>query len=153
MTLVATVLDTKVLTGLPRATTDDQDHSTRDQKKHGHLLVGLQQAAEGPKWETDDGRVVQKIWQQAGCFDIGNTFLIEKMELTTGRLIVIIDKNVWDLYGYKISGWCAHNDLELEAVVRPGNEDQKTMDNCLAVRFTLINGSSLSSFFILFVVI
>jgi hypothetical protein len=85
-------------------------------------------ASTGPKWETDDGRVVQKIWQQAGCFDIGNTFLIEKMELTTGRLIVIVDQNVWDLYAPKIQTWCDHNDLELEAVVRPGNEDQKTME-------------------------
>lgn len=44
---------------------------------------GLRQAA-GPKWETDDGRVVQKIWQHTGCFDEGNTFLIDKMEITTG---------------------------------------------------------------------
>ena len=88
---------------------------------------------DGPKWETDDGRVVQKIWQQTGCFDIGNSFLIEKMELTTGRLIVIIDQNVWDLYSSKIQDWCDHNDLKLEAVVRPGNEDQKTMDNCMVM--------------------
>lgn len=48
---------------------------------------------------------MQKIWQETGCFDIGNTFLIEKMDITTGRLIAIIDQNVWDLYGEKISKW------------------------------------------------
>lgn len=91
----------------------------------------LPKQLDGPKWETDDGRVVQKIWQQAGCFDIGNTFLLDKMELTTGRLITVIDQNVWDLYGEKIQAWCDHNDLELDSVIAPGNEDQKTMDNCL----------------------
>ena len=54
---------------------------------------------EGPKWETFDGRVRQKIWAEAGLFEAGNTFLVEKMELTEGRLIVIVDLTVWELYG------------------------------------------------------
>ena len=40
---------------------------------------------------------------------------------------------MWDLYSSKIQDWCDHNDLKLEAVVRPGNEDQKTMDNCMVM--------------------
>lgn len=91
------------------------------------------EAADGPLWETDDGRVVQKIWQHEGCFEPGNPYLVEKMQLTTGRLIVIIDAKVQALYGEKIEAWCESMGLELAAIVRPGDEDQKTMDNCLAM--------------------
>jgi len=92
-------------------------------------LKSLEKSAEGPKWETDDGRVVQKIWQATDCFAIGNKFLIEKMDITTDRFITIIDQNVWDLYGEKIQAWCDHEGLKLETVIAPGNEDQKTMEN------------------------
>jgi hypothetical protein len=36
-------------------------------------------------------------------------------------------------YGAKIEAWCLSVGLKLDAVVRPGNEDAKTMDNCLAM--------------------
>ena len=48
-----------------------------------------------PKWETYDGRVRQRIWQHSGAFSLGNPFLVETLELTTGRLICVVDKNVW----------------------------------------------------------
>ena len=38
----------------------------------------------GPKWETFDGRVRQKIWQRPGAFELGNPFIKETMELSTG---------------------------------------------------------------------
>lgn len=84
-----------------------------------------------PKWETFDGRVRQRIWQHTGLFEPGNTFLLEKLELTTGRLLAIVDRTVWDLHGEKMSAWADSVDIKLDAVVAPGNEDQKTMDNCL----------------------
>ena len=37
---------------------------------------GASGAAQGPKWETYDGRVRQRIWQHAGLFAPGNRFLV-----------------------------------------------------------------------------
>lgn len=88
-------------------------------------------ARTGPKWETFDGRVRQQIWQHSGIFDAGNPFLLEKLQVTEGRLIVIVDQTVWRLHGHKIQAWCDSMDLELHSIVAPGNEDQKTMDNML----------------------
>lgn len=87
--------------------------------------------ADGPKWETFDGRVRQKIWQRADLFAPGNTFLKDTMELRTGRLVLIVDRRVWDLYGAKMNAWGDSVGLELDAIIAPGDEDQKTMDNCL----------------------
>jgi len=87
----------------------------------------------GPKWETNDGRTTQKIWQHTEIFAEGNPFLKEKMEIETGRLIVIIDAKVWRLYGNKITKWCASQDLTLDTVVIPGNENHKTMEVCLEI--------------------
>jgi 3-dehydroquinate synthetase len=82
----------------------------------------------GPAWETFDGRVRQRIWRETDLFAAGNGFLKEKLELTTGRAIVIVDSKVWELYGPKMEAWAASVDLKLDAVVAPGNEDQKTME-------------------------
>ena len=83
---------------------------------------------DGPKWETFDGRVRQKIWQRESCFAPGNTFIKETLELSTGRLITIVDQNVWELYGEQMEAWAASVDLRLDAVVTPGNEDHKTLE-------------------------
>mmetsp|Transcript_106134 Transcript_106134/g.204283 ORF Transcript_106134/g.204283 Transcript_106134/m.204283 type:complete len:664 (+) Transcript_106134:86-2077(+) len=87
--------------------------------------------SDGPKWETFDGRVRQKIWQRADLFAAGNTFLKDTMELRTGRLVLIVDKRVWDLYGEKMNAWGQSVGLELDPIIAPGDEDQKTMENCL----------------------
>ena len=84
--------------------------------------------ADGPKWETFDGRVRQKIWQRESCFAAGNTFIKETLELSTGRLIMIVDQNVWDLYGEQMEAWAQSVELKLDAVVTPGNEDHKTLE-------------------------
>lgn len=84
-----------------------------------------------PKWETYDGRVRQRIWQHSGAFSLGNPFLVETLELTTGRLICVIDKNVWSLYGEQMGAWADSVGVTLDAVIAPGNEDQKTMENCM----------------------
>ena len=84
--------------------------------------------ADGPKWETFDGRVRQKIWQRESCFAPGNTFIKETLELSTGRLIMIVDQNVWDLYGEQMEAWAQSVELKLDAVVTPGNEDHKTLE-------------------------
>lgn len=84
----------------------------------------------GPKWETDDGRVVQKIWQERDLLAPGNPFLRDKMELTK-RLACIVDSTVVSLYGDKLEKWCESMGLELAMIEAPGNEDEKTMDNVL----------------------
>jgi len=84
-----------------------------------------------PKWETDDGRVRQKIWQRENAFAEGDRFLLEKMEITEDRVIAVIDATVWRLYEKKLSAWASSVGVKLEAVVAPGNEDEKTMDNLL----------------------
>uniref|UniRef100_A0A7S0JAN9 3-dehydroquinate synthase domain-containing protein n=1 Tax=Calcidiscus leptoporus TaxID=127549 RepID=A0A7S0JAN9_9EUKA len=96
---------------------------------NGGLLsaVGREAARAEPKWETFDGRVRQKIWRQDGVFAPGNAFLKETMALTTGRLIAVVDETVWALYGERLRAWAASVDVELAAVVSPGNEDQKTL--------------------------
>jgi len=104
---------------------------TRTHAETTAAVASLGASPNGPKWETDDGRVVQKIWQETDCFAIGNTFLLEKMEITTDRFITIIDQNVRDLYGEKIDAWCAHNGLKHESIIAPGNEDQKTIENMM----------------------
>jgi len=81
----------------------------------------------GPKWETFDGRVRQRIWQHADVFSPGNRFLVKTMELMTDRLIMIVDQTVWQLYGDKMQAWAESVDLRLDAIVAPGNEDQKTL--------------------------
>ena len=112
---------------------------------------------EGPKWETFDGRVRQKIWQRPSCFAPGNTFLKDTMEITTGRLIVAVDQTVWELCeplrerrttrthtpalahrrpfararradGEQMEAWAESVELRLDTVVTPGNEDHKTME-------------------------
>ena len=84
--------------------------------------------ADGPKWETFDGRVRQKIWQRESCFAAGNTFIKETLELSTGRLIVIVDQTVWGLYGEQMEAWAQSVELRLDAIVTPGNEDHKTLE-------------------------
>mmetsp|Transcript_17659 Transcript_17659/g.55768 ORF Transcript_17659/g.55768 Transcript_17659/m.55768 type:complete len:580 (-) Transcript_17659:377-2116(-) len=83
---------------------------------------------DGPAWETFDGRVRQRIWRRTDLFAAGNTFLKDTLELSTGRIILIVDATVWALYGPKMDAWAASVDLILDAVVAPGNEDQKTME-------------------------
>jgi len=82
----------------------------------------------GPKWETYDGRVRQRIWQHEDVFSPGNFFLKNTMELTTGRLIMIVDETVWGLYGEKVRAWGESVSLEIEPIVAAGNEDQKTLE-------------------------
>ena len=82
----------------------------------------------GPKWETFDGRVRQRIWQQYDLFSPGNPFLKDTMELSTGRLILMVDETVWGLYGEKISTWADSVDLELETIIAAANEDHKTLE-------------------------
>lgn len=83
---------------------------------------------DGPKWETYDGRVRQRIWQEDDVFSEGNVFLPSTMELTTGRLIMMVDQTVWDLYGEKIRSWADSVDLQLEPIIARANEDHKTLD-------------------------
>ena len=84
--------------------------------------------AEGPKWETYDGRVRQRIWQEDDLFAAGNTFLPTTMELSTGRLIMMVDQTVWDLYGDKIRTWADSVELKLEPIIARANEDHKTLE-------------------------
>ena len=93
---------------------------------HGRTAK-LAKHASGPLWETYDGRVRQRIWQEANLLDKGNTFIKEKLQITSGRIIVIVDQTVWRLYGGKINEWAASVDLQLDPVVAPGNEDKKTL--------------------------
>jgi 3-dehydroquinate synthetase len=85
-------------------------------------------AADGPKWETHDGRVHQKIWQEEGLFERGNTFLVDTMQLTTGRLVCMVDSTVWELYGEQMRAWADSVDIKLDAIVARANEDHKTLD-------------------------
>ena len=85
----------------------------------------------GPKWETHDGRVRQQIWQHTGLFEPGNRFIVDKLELSTGRVLAVVDEAVWKLHGDTLRDWAASLDLKLDAVIAPGNEDHKTMENCL----------------------
>ena len=83
---------------------------------------------EGPKWETFDGRVRQRIWQEDDLFSEGNDFLPRTMELTTGRLIMMVDQTVWDLYGEKMRSWADSVSLRLDPIIARANEDQKTLE-------------------------
>merc|ERR1711939_313539 len=86
---------------------------------------------DGPKWETFDGRVRQQIWQRTGLFEEGNTFIKDKLELTTGRIICIVDKTVWGLYEAQMRKWAQSVDLKIDPIIAPGNEDEKSMENML----------------------
>ena len=83
---------------------------------------------DGPKWETFDGRVRQRIWQIPDAVAPGNPFIKETMELSTGRLIAIVDSNVWELYGAKMREWAESVDLKLDHVVIEANEGKKNLD-------------------------
>uniref|UniRef100_A0A7S3NHM6 3-dehydroquinate synthase domain-containing protein n=1 Tax=Aureoumbra lagunensis TaxID=44058 RepID=A0A7S3NHM6_9STRA len=84
-----------------------------------------------PLWETYDGRVKQKIWESAGLFDLKNTFLLQKLEISTDRLVCIIDQTVWNLYKDQMLAWAKSVEIKLETIIAPGNEDEKTMDNMI----------------------
>jgi len=90
--------------------------------------VALHGTDAGPKWETYDGRVRQRIWQHTDIFAEGNRFLKDTMELTTGRLIVVVDATVWELYGDQMRTWAESVDLKLDAIVARANEDHKTLE-------------------------
>jgi len=90
--------------------------------------VAMSSDGSGPKWETYDGRVRQRIWQHTGVFASGNRFLKETMELTTGRLILMVDATVWSLYKEKIEAWAQSVDLVIDPIVARANEDHKTLD-------------------------
>lgn len=97
----------------------------------GCLLPSASEPSEnggGPKWETFDGRVRQKIWQRPGVFELGNHFIKDVMELSTGRLILFVDQRVWDIYGEKMEAWAESVDVRLDTVAIPGNEDHKTLE-------------------------
>ena len=83
---------------------------------------------DGPKWETFDGRVRQRIWRRDSMFSPGNTFMKDTLELSTGRVIMVVDATVWKLYEGTLTAWAESVDLKLDAVVAPGNEDQKTLE-------------------------
>ena len=93
----------------------------------GATAFSLAGEDEGPKWETYDGRVRQRIWQHDDLFASGNRVLKDTMELTTGRLIMMVDRTVWDLYGEKMRTWADSVDLELDTIVADANEDKKTL--------------------------
>ena len=93
----------------------------------GATAASLAGEEDGPKWETYDGRVRQRIWQHDDLFASGNGMLKDTMELTTGRLIMMVDRTVWDLYGDKISQWAESVDLELDTIIADANEDKKTL--------------------------
>ena len=59
----------------------------------------------------------------------GNRFIVDKLELSTGRVLAVVDETVWRLHGDTLRDWAASLDLKLDAVVAPGNEDHKTMEN------------------------
>lgn len=80
-----------------------------------------------PKWETFDGRVRQRIWPDTDLFARGNLFLKEKLELTTGRLIMVVDSAVMELYGPRMEEWAESADLRLELIVAHANEDRKSL--------------------------
>jgi len=82
----------------------------------------------GPRWETFDGRVRQRIWQHTDVFAAGNRFLPQTMELMTGRLILMVDETVWNLYGEKMRKWAGSVDLELDPIIARANEDHKTLE-------------------------
>eukprot|EP00325_Prymnesiales_sp_UTEX-LB-985_P019699 CAMPEP_0174754598 /NCGR_PEP_ID=MMETSP1094-20130205/105819_1 /TAXON_ID=156173 /ORGANISM="Chrysochromulina brevifilum, Strain UTEX LB 985" /LENGTH=599 /DNA_ID=CAMNT_0015960469 /DNA_START=40 /DNA_END=1839 /DNA_ORIENTATION=- len=90
--------------------------------------VALASEGSGPKWETYDGRVRQRIWQHSDVFARGNTFLKDTMELTTGRLILMVDATVWSLYSDKMQSWAESVDLTLDTIVAQANEDHKTIE-------------------------
>ena len=73
----------------------------------------------------------QQIWQRTGLFDEGNTFIKDKLELTTGSIICIVDKTVWGLYEGQMRKWASSVDLELRPIIAPGNRDEKSMENML----------------------
>ena len=50
------------------------------------------------------------------------------MELTTGRLILIVDATVWDLYGERMRDWASSVDLTLDPVIAKANEDKKSLE-------------------------
>ena len=106
--------------------------TVEEEVQRGDPLLGetsLQaEGEEGPKWETFDGRVRQQIWQHAGLFDAGNSFLKDTMGLTTGRVIMVVDEVVWGLYGPKFERWAESMSLKLDVAVTPGNEDRKTLE-------------------------
>ena len=54
---------------------------------------------EGPHGRPSTAGCARRSGRPARLFEAGNTFLVEKMELTEGRLIVIVDLTVWELYG------------------------------------------------------
>lgn len=89
--------------------------------------VATSSDGDGPKWETYDGRVRQRIWQHSDVFSSGNRFLIETMELTTGRLILMVDATVWSLYGQKMTDWGESVDILLDPIIAKANEDHKTL--------------------------
>ena len=64
-------------------------------------------------------------------FDEGNTFIKDKLELTTGRIICIVDKTVWGLYEPQMRKWASSVDLKIDPIIAPGNEDEKSMENML----------------------
>ena len=91
-------------------------------------VLGCGRVKEGPKWETHDGRVQQRIWQQESIFEPGNTFVKDVMGLTTGRLIAMVDSNVWALHGAKMRSWATSVSLELDAIVTIADEDHKSLE-------------------------
>lgn len=90
-----------------------------------HAIDGCE--SEGPKWETYDGRVHQRIWQHQDIFALGNLFLKDTMGLTTGRLIAMVDSKVWEIHGAKMRAWAASVSLELDAIVTVADEDHKNI--------------------------
>ena len=41
---------------------------------------------------------------------------------------MVVDETVWEIYGDQMSKWALSQDLKLEPIIAPGNEDQKTME-------------------------
>ena len=104
---------------------EETDAPPTDAAEAPALLFGggvASKPSAGPKWETFDGRVRQRIWQTDDIFAAGNEVLKTTLEITTGRLIVAVDQTVWDLYGEKMRDWAASVDLVLDPIIAKANE-------------------------------
>ena len=112
------------------------DETTETPPDGGKSLFGVDGAVvnaesgdvERPRWETYDGRIRQRIWEQKDAFAAGNDFIKRTMEITTDRLIVVVDQTVWELYGETMRTWAESMDLRLDPVVAKANEDRKSLE-------------------------
>ena len=78
-------------------------------------------------------KVSYEVVDCPGVFDPGNPALLSVGRVEGGRRFVVVDENVYRHHGEQIDRYFSHHGISVHLMLLPGGEQNKSLDNWLAV--------------------